>query len=91
MSIKIEILDGALVMHDTVDIKVIGESPKALVYYDVSELDNNSVIKLVNIDQTKEVQRHWQSQAISANVVDGSDVAYTIASWKTFARTELGV
>lgn len=91
MAIKIELINQALVMHDTVSLETIAESPKRLVYYDVSELEKNSVIKIVNINPQDQVQQHWPSQPIGAGVIDGADAAYTIATWKTFARTNLGL
>jgi hypothetical protein len=90
MAIKIELINQALVMHDTVTLETIAETPKRLVYYDVSELEKNSVIKIVNIAPQEQVHQNWPSQPIGANVVDGTNAAYTIATWKTFARTNLG-
>jgi hypothetical protein len=90
MAIKIELINAALVMHDTVTLEVLGETPKRLVYYDVSELDNNNIIKLISLNPTEEAHRHWKSVVIGATTIDGGDAAYTVASWKTFARTNLG-
>lgn len=90
MAIKIELINNALVMHDTVTSEVIGESPKNLVYYNVDRLDNEDIIEIVNIDVQNNVQKTWQAQPVGANTIDTGDAAYTVASFKTFARTNLG-
>jgi len=91
MAIKIEIINNALVMHDTVSGEILGESPKNLVYYNPDRLVNENVIEIVNIEKTSEVQKHWPTQSIGPNTIDGSNAAYTIGTFQTFARTNLGV
>jgi hypothetical protein len=90
MAIKIELIGNAVVMSDTVTSEVIGESPKSLVYYDVNELNKNNNVVLLNIDCDTYVQRNWKAVPIGANLVDSGNQAYTVASFKTFARTNLG-
>ncbi len=90
MAIKIEVIGNAVVMSDTVTSEVLGESPKSLVYYDVDALDNEGNVRLVNIDCDTYVQRNWKQVAIGADLVDTGNVAYTAASFKVFARTNLG-
>ena len=90
MAIKIELINNALVMHDTVSGEIFGESPKKLVYYNAERLRTQSVIEIVNIDTISQVQNTWPAQPIGANVIDTGNTAYTIASFQTFARTNLG-
>jgi len=92
MAIKIEIILTALVITDTVTAKTLVDTPKHLVYYDVNELENNGNIRIVNIDTSDAVRihRNFPDYPIGANVIDGSNIAYDEASFKVFARTNLG-
>ena len=90
MAIKIEVIGNAVVMSDTVTSEVIGESPKSLVYYDVNALNEQNNVRLLNIDCDTYVQRNWKQVPIGSGLVDTGNVAYTSASFKAFARTNLG-
>ena len=92
MAIKIEKISNALVITDTTAVKVIAECPSRLVYYDVDMLEENDTIRITNIDANmgEVVHLNFADYPISANVVDSGNAAYTISSWKAFARAGLG-
>ena len=90
MAIKIVKTNNALVITDTVTSKTLVDVPANRVYYKVEVLEEQNTIRLVNIDNNDKVHDHFADYPISANVVDTGDTPYTDASWKTFARTNLG-
>ncbi len=90
MAIKIEKINGALVITETTaPAKVLVDTPSRLVYYDVAALEESQVIRLSNINEREEVHANFQDYAIGIATTDGT-VLFTDATWKTFARTELG-
>lgn len=91
MSIKIEIINNALVITDTVSNKTLVDTPKHLVYYDVDELENRGNIRLMNLSQSEYIHSNFQTMSIGNDIVDSGDLAFTEASFKAFARTNLGV
>lgn len=90
MAIKIVKTNNSLVITDTVSGKTLVDCPSRIVYYDIAELEERSTIRLCNIDEQASVQFRFQDYPISANVIDTGNAAYTDASWKAFARTNLG-
>lgn len=89
MALKIVKTGNSLVVTDTVTSKDIIDTPARLVYYDVIELEKNSVIRFQNIDQSEQI--HFRYPAIPLkDSLDSADAKFTIASFKTFARAELG-
>lgn len=89
MAKRIELINSALVITDNVTSKIEADVPKRLVYYDLDKFENDSIIQLRNIDRNNEFHMHFQAIAL-ADAVGAGDVAYTAASWRTFARTNLG-
>lgn len=77
-------------MTDTVSTKVIGESPKRLVYYNPERLVEEDVIEIMNIDGMEQVHRQWPAQAVGANTVNAGDTPYTVTTFQDFARNNLG-
>lgn len=92
MAIKVEKINNALVITDTVSGDTIVDCPSRLVYYDVEELEKNNNVRIVNIDADMGdvVHRRFATYPIGAGLVDTNPTAFTVASWKTFARTNLG-
>lgn len=92
MAIKIVKIGNAVIITDTVTAKTIVDCPSRLVYYDVNELELNANVRIVNIDADAGdvIHRRFATYPIGAGLVDVGDAAYTDASWKTFARTNLG-
>jgi hypothetical protein len=94
MNVKIEILNtNALVITDTDSGKEIVDCPKRLVYYDIDELDNRANIRITNIDADMGdvVHKRFPTFPIGAGTTDAGATPFTIATWKTFARTNLGI
>lgn len=89
MAIKIEKINEALVITDTTASKVLVDTPARLVYYDVSKLEENAVIRLFNINEREFAHQKFADYAIGIATTDGT-VLFTDGTWKTFARTELG-
>jgi hypothetical protein len=88
MSIKIEVINNALVVTDNGN--EIVDTPARLVYYDIDALKEvPSRIQLRNIDDQQTVARRLPTYLLS-DCIDTGDAAFTLASWKTFARTNLG-
>ena len=90
MATKIEIIGNALVVTDTVTNKTIGESPKRLVYFNSHRLEEDDTIEIIDINSQDSVQNSWQALPIGDDVIDSTDTAFTVATFKTFARTNLG-
>lgn len=90
MAKKLEIIGNALVLTDTVTGDILAESPKRLVYYNVSRLNEESIVEIVNFDQMESTHESWPALEIGADLVDAGDAAYTLSSFRTFARTNLG-
>lgn len=90
MAKKLELINNAVVLYDTDTNEILGESPKRLVYYDAERLRRDSVIQIVNINPMENTHQFWPALPIGANVIDTGDAAYTIGSFQTFARTNLG-
>lgn len=90
MAIKIEKINEALVITETTaPAKVLVDTPARLVYYDVAKLEENAVIRLFNINEREFAHQKFADYAIGIATTDGSTL-FTDATWKTFARTELG-
>lgn len=89
MAYKIEKINNALVITDTVSNKEIVDTPSNLVYYDVDQLDAHDKIRLENLSDTDRVHCNYPTIPLAEAVTSG-DVAFTKASFKTFARTNLG-
>ena len=89
MAKKIEIIGNALVITNTVTNEIVAESPKQLVYYNVDRLEKG-VVEVINIDSTNQVQLSFEAMAIGADTVDSGDTPFTISTFRTFARTNLG-
>ena len=90
MNVKIEIKDtNTLVITNTDSGEEIVDTPKRLVYYDISQLTSSNNIRIFNINEREAVHQNFPTLAIGAGTTDGSS-AFTVATWKTFARTNLG-
>lgn len=89
MAYKIQIINNALVVTDTTLGKEIIDTPAKLVYYDVDQLDQGGLIRFMNLSKTDYVHENYPTIAL-ANSLTGADIAFTAASFKTFARTNLG-
>jgi hypothetical protein len=64
MSKKIEIINSALVITDTISSVIEVDIPKRLVYYDLEKFEKESIIQLRNINRDEEFHRKI-SQLIS--------------------------
>lgn len=90
MSIKIEKINNAIVVTDTVTSKILVDVPARLVYFDTDVLEQTpSRIRLLNINDREDVHARMPTYLLS-DCVDGVPAAFTKASWRTFARTNLG-
>lgn len=89
MAKKLEIIGQALVITDTSIPKVIFESPKSEVYYDLGLLLNDGVIKINNIDALDNAVVS-APRILLSDSVDESDTSFTVSSFQSFARTNLG-
>lgn len=90
MPVKIELINNAVVMTDTSTGEIIGESPKNLVYFNSDKLIKQNIIEIVNISSTEFTQMSWQAQAIGPNTLNSAGEAYTVETFLTFGRTNLG-
>lgn len=92
MSIKIEKIGNTLVITDTDLNKTLADTPSAIVYYDVDILEKANTIRIFNMDQNigLAVHRNFADYLLTDTILDAGDTAYTIASFKDFARNNLG-
>jgi len=86
---KIEIIGSAVVITDTTAAVVHKEYPKRDIYYVVERLIEKDVIYLYDTNGTNSGSAAAAFEAPLANVVDGDDVAFTVASFRTFAQENL--
>lgn len=89
MSFKIVKTGNALVITDTVKGKDIVDIPSNNIYYDLDALQDNSVIKLLVLDVSASLGTRIPAIPLS-DAIDSGDASFTINSFKTFARTNLG-
>lgn len=89
MAKKIEIINSALVITDTVTSTVIFDAPKKEVYYVLDKLLNEAIIQFRASAYSNIIVSLPDSVPL-ADAIDGADAPYTEASWLTFARTNLG-
>jgi len=87
---KIEIIGSAVVITDTTAGKVHAEFPRRDIYYTVQKLIDNGVVYLYDTNGTNQGASATAFEAPLADCVDGDDVAFTIASFRTFAQENLG-
>jgi hypothetical protein len=88
MATKIEKINNSLVITED-GVEVI-DTPSRLVYYDLDTLKETPArIQLRHINDQETVVRRLPTYLLS-DCIDTGDAAYTDASWKTFARTNLG-
>ena len=88
MSKKIEILGKALVVTDTVSTLVELSQPPVRTWYKEGDLKNGR-ISFYDLDSTDDVGGSFKSIALS-DAVDGSLVAFTEATFRTFCLDNLG-
>lgn len=89
MSLKIVKTGNSIVVTDTVAVKDIIDVPAKLVYYDLDELVNNENIRLLHISTSDSLHQRFPTIAL-ADAINSADEAFTVDSFKTFARTNLG-
>lgn len=89
MAFKIEKINNSLVVTETNSGKEIIDTPSNLVYYDVDELDSRSNIRFKNISSTDSVHSNFPTMPLN-ECLTSDNVAFTIITFKTFARTNLG-
>lgn len=89
MSKKIEIIGQALVITDTNTSNVLFEAPKGEYYYSVKELVDNGKIKFHNLDHEDNASARPLTINLS-DAVDTDDNPFTLSSFQTFARENLG-
>lgn len=90
MSKKIEILDNAIVITDTVSGLIVGEYPKRDIYFSTRELEQTpSILKLYDTNAVNE-QSSGVWQDLLSVCVDSGLTPFTEASFRAFARVSLG-
>ena len=90
MSKKIEKINNALVITDTVSGTVEVDTPSRLVYYDIDPLiEATPRIVLRNLDDSCGLIPRFNAIKLS-EAVDGALAPFTDATWRVFARTNLG-
>lgn len=91
MAHKFEIIGQALVVTDTITTKVILDAPKGEVYYNAEELEAsvNPKIRLYDISGTN-IFGNVQYDYDLSFAIDSTNTPFTVATFKTFARTNLG-
>ena len=89
MAKKIEVISQALVITDTVSSEVLFEAPKGEYYYKVKELVDNNKIKFYNLDHEDNASARPLTVDLS-DAVDSADTPFTVTSFQTFARENLG-
>ena len=87
MAKKIEIIGQSLVITDTVTSQVLFEAPKSQYYYK-AKLLSQGYIKIYNLD-VKDATVNMSNIALS-DAVDSTDTPFNEASFRTFARENLG-
>ncbi|NRA77268.1 MAG: hypothetical protein HRU18_03585 [Pseudoalteromonas sp.] len=86
MSKKIEVIEQALVITDTLTSEVLFDAPKSEFYYKVEDLDND-VISLYNINRNRVT---IPSKVRLEDSLDKDGIPYTKSSFEDFARENLG-
>lgn len=89
MASKFEIINNALVVTDTVTGKEVFEQTKGRVYYDVDKLNNNSMVVLLD-NQSINPKASNLFQSLLSDSQESNGDTFTVASFKSFARRELG-
>jgi hypothetical protein len=91
MAFKIEIIQQSLVITNTGTSAVILDIPKSSCYYDKDALDND-IIDLFPVEDGSSVEAALRTlpEIAMANAVDSLSVAFNTATFRTFARTNLG-
>lgn len=89
MNYKIEIIGSAVVITNTTLGAVHAEFPSRDIYYTVQKLIVNDIIYLYDTNGTNSGGSAAAFEAPLANVVDPDDVAFTVASFRTFAQANL--
>lgn len=89
MSKKIVIIGNALVVTDTVATKDIIDTPTKNVYYDIDELEKNENIRFLHLSVSDSLNQRFPTIAL-ADAIDTGDAAFTVSSFKAFARAGLG-
>lgn len=88
MAKKIEIIGQALIITDTTTGTVVFDAPKAEYYYDVKLLQRGK-ISLHNLDYVDNAIARLPIMNLS-DVIDETDTPFTVNSFQTFARENLG-
>lgn len=89
MAIKIELIENALVVTDTVTSDVLIDTPAKEVYFDNQSFNNDSEIVFVKIGPRRLFVPIHPAIAL-ADAVDTGDASFTAGTFRTFARTNLG-
>lgn len=88
MAKKLEIIGNAIVASDTLTGNVEYEWPARDIYFIARDLENGKI----RLYDTNNVNAHgsevWENDL--SDTVDGSDVTFTISSFRNFGRTSLG-
>lgn len=90
MAYKFEIIGSALVVSDTVTLKVLVDTPKRDAYYNTIALTNEKKIELYDTNGVKFNGAILGDQYFLSQCQDGSGVIFTESSFRDFARTNLG-
>jgi predicted RNA-binding protein with PUA-like domain len=91
MAKKMEIIGVALVITDTVAEKTLFDAPASFVYYDVKSLEDDSMIKISDINTNGFDKGICSTISFDfADAITSLNQPFTVASIKTFFRQNLG-
>ena len=91
MAKKMEIIGVALVITDTVNTKTLFDAPASFVYYDVKALEEDSMIKISDINTNGFNKGVCSTISFDfTDAVTSLNQPFTVASIKSFFRQNLG-
>lgn len=89
MAKRIEIISQSVIITDTDTGVVLFDAPKAEYYYKIDKLVRENKVELYNLDHEDNISARPPILSLG-DVVNSSDVAFTVATFQDFARTNLG-